>query len=611
MKKLCLILAIFLTLSFVGCGEKTVEIPEYPEDTRQLTEQEYTIYNTVATDDFGRVTYAVDGVKTDKSRDVGIFYFMTLGSANNMSGIYDVSKIIEEYGVEEFGKNSAISPADKCHIWGESVFGYYDSRDPWVIRRHVEMLTFAGIDYLCVDGTNGLLYFYVADVLLEILLEYHNKGWDVPKFSYYLGGPDPASSDTPEYYYDMISLKSVYEQYYKDGKYDDVMYKVDGKPFVVIRESTENYLKTSSDSYLNMLGNYFSFRHRQWPNESTIYDNAMPWMDWGYPQKIHNGAINVSIAQHVTGRFSDTEGSRGRGWNYETEENEHENFTKNINYENQWETALTNDTVENVFLTGWNEWTATKQTTDVPEHNGYLMCDTFNDEYSRDIEPTKTGDLKDNAYLQTIRNIRDFKYTPAQNYAIPVKTFSLSDYSEDLWNGTVTFRDFTGDAIARDYQRYDGGAKYEDYSNRNDIDKIQVARDYKNLYFRIQTVNDITEYRQGDLRWMNLRINTSNSKNKDAMGYEYLLNSKILEDNKSIVLRAGTDGKYKEIGKSEYSVSGNVMIVKVPLSLLGLNAAECEIEFKVTDNVKTTNLLEYYVSGDSAPIGTLNYKFGY
>ena len=100
--------------------------------------------------------------------------------------IFDVSKIIEEYGIEEFGKNSVNSPAEKAHIWGEPVFGYYDSRDPWVIRRQIEMLTFAGVDYLCVDGTNGLLYFYVADIVLETLLEYHNLGWDVPKFSYYL-----------------------------------------------------------------------------------------------------------------------------------------------------------------------------------------------------------------------------------------------------------------------------------------------------------------------------------------------------------------------------------------------------------------------------------------
>lgn len=221
------------------------------------------------------------------------------------------------------------------------------------------------------------------------------------------------------------------------------------------------------------------------------------------------------------------------------------------------------------------------------------------------------GGLKDNAYLQTIRNIRDFKCTPAQNYAIPVKTFELSDFNADLWQNTATFRDFTGDAIARSYQRYDGQSKYEDYSNRNDIDKIQVARDYKNLYFRIQTVENITEYKKGDLRWMNIRINTANTVNKDSMGYEYLLNSKNVGDGKATVLKAKANGGYTELGNSEYAVSENVMIVKVPLSLLGLNAAECEIEFKVTDNVKTTNVLEYYVSGDSAPIGTLNYKFGY
>ena len=615
MKKLCLFLSVLFLLNFCACinssGGSTVNIPEYAEDNRNLTEHQYTVYNTVATDDFGRVTYAVDSVKTDKQRDVGMFYFMTLGSANNISGIFDVSKIIEEYGIEEFGKDSVNSPAEKAHIWGEPVFGYYDSRDPWVIRRQIEMLTFAGVDYICVDGTNGLLYFYVADIVLETLKEYHNKGWDVPKFCYYLGGPDPTDGQ-PVYYFDLISLKDVYEQYYVDGKYDDVMYKVDGKPFVVIREATENYLKSSSDDYLNMLGNYFSFRHRQWPNDSDVYhENALPWMDWEYPQKIHNGAINVSIAQHVTSRFSDTVGSRGRGWNFETGENEHDKFVQNLNYENQWKTSLSNDSVNNVFLTGWNEWTATKQTAGCSENNGYSMCDQFNDEFSRDIEPTKTGGLKDNAYLQTIRNIRDFKYIPAAKYSLPIKSFGLSDFDENLWKGTKTFRDFTGDAIPRSFQRYDGGAMYEDFSNRNDIDKIQVARDNDNLYFRIQTVENITSYRKGDTRWMNLRINTHKSSNKDSMGYEFIVNSKISEEGKSVVQKADKNGKYNDCGTAEYAVNGNVMLVKIPLSSLGLNAADCEIEFKVTDNVKTTDVLEYYVSGDSAPIGRLNYRFGY
>ena len=54
------------------------------------------------------------------------------------------------------------------------------------------------------------------------------------------------------------------------------------------------------------------------------------------------------------------------------------------------------------------------------------------------------------------------------------------------------------------------------------------------------------------------------------------------------------------------------MVVAVPLSALGLTAESCHIEFKVSDNVtKCDDIMDYYVSGDSAPIGRLSYSYGY
>ncbi len=32
-------------------------------------------------------------------------------------------------------------------FWGEPLFGYYQSADPWVLRKHAEMLSDAGIDF--------------------------------------------------------------------------------------------------------------------------------------------------------------------------------------------------------------------------------------------------------------------------------------------------------------------------------------------------------------------------------------------------------------------------------------------------------------------------------
>ena len=41
------------------------------------------------------------------------------------------------------------------HYWGEPLYGDYLSTDPWVIRRHAQLLSAAGIDTLIFDTTNG------------------------------------------------------------------------------------------------------------------------------------------------------------------------------------------------------------------------------------------------------------------------------------------------------------------------------------------------------------------------------------------------------------------------------------------------------------------------
>ncbi len=43
------------------------------------------------------------------------------------------------------------------HHWNEPLFGYYRGTDPWVYRKHAEMLADAGVDVVVFDSTNGSL----------------------------------------------------------------------------------------------------------------------------------------------------------------------------------------------------------------------------------------------------------------------------------------------------------------------------------------------------------------------------------------------------------------------------------------------------------------------
>jgi hypothetical protein len=42
-------------------------------------------------------------------------------------------------------------------FWEEPLFGYYKTTDPWVLRKHAEMLADAGVDVVFFDCTNGSL----------------------------------------------------------------------------------------------------------------------------------------------------------------------------------------------------------------------------------------------------------------------------------------------------------------------------------------------------------------------------------------------------------------------------------------------------------------------
>lgn len=116
-------------------------------------------------------------------RYVGIFYFLWQGQ-HGTSGPYDNSKLenIEGALSSESGWIEAGGGAvGSHHFWGEPLFGYYTSDDEWVMRKHIQMLTDADVDFLVFDATNGYTYAKQALKLMSIHDEYQKDGWDVPQ----------------------------------------------------------------------------------------------------------------------------------------------------------------------------------------------------------------------------------------------------------------------------------------------------------------------------------------------------------------------------------------------------------------------------------------------
>lgn len=589
-KTVCIGLVALTVFSAVACGKRdsSSESESTPaqavDDERNLNDYDFARNSVSSVDALGRVTLAGDG---EESRDVGLFYFLWLGAHASGSKIYDVSDLEENNPDALWATDSDESPVGTYHFWGEPLYGYYHSADPWVITRHVELFTMIGIDYLLFDVTNAVTYDNVLKVLFPILDKYRKQGWDVPKVGF--------MTNTGTY----KVVKRLYSAYYdkdtSDCYYPDLWYSPNGKPLILSNNLYFDEEKPEDKVYID----FFQIRDTQWPNAVYQDEEAFPWMSWTYPQMNHSGTISVSVAQHTANKMSLKDANWGRSFSQKEYVNLEGQSEKGINFQFQWDTALNapktgNEAINNVFVTGWNEWIAIK----FADLSGVYFVDTFDQEYSRDIEMMKGG-YGDNYYLQLFNNIRAFKYSTPVKYKMAKRTIDLS--SGGGWEGVRSYPDFVGDALNRNFRNYLGNEMLTDDTARNDIASVKVAHDSTKMYFRVETAADITPYESGDTSWMNVWIGTK----KNGVGYDYVINREYGK------LCRIENGKYTVAEDCEIYVNGKVMTVAVPLSAIGQTGEIPAIRFKVSDHVVASDAMNFYIGGDSAPIGRLSYTYGY
>ena len=95
-------------------------------------------------------------------------------------------------------------------------------------------------------------------------------------------------------------------------------------------------------------------------------------------------------------------------------------------------------------------------------------------------------------------------------------------------------------------------------------------------------------------------------------GYDYLINAQPNGNTTSVSRFTGNGFEYTNTASADLRVNGNGMLVRVRLSDIGLSGNNVQFSFKVCDNVTSQgDIMDYYVSGDCAPLGRLNYTYGY
>ena len=601
-------------------------------DTRpvnQSTNIEYTYENLVATDVYGREVLPRGKAVTDEQgnvlkRDVGMFYYLLNGNHPNIeTEVYDISVILKEHPELVFDSSAAsniISPVNQQHWWGEPLFGYYRTLDPWVINKHMQMLMDMDLDFLGFDTTNILAYVNVTDVIVDTLVYYKQQGFKVPKLMWV------CNTDSHE------KVEELYNSYFNEATagprgyyYPDLWYSPNGKPLVSVNKADFlNITPAQREAY-----NAIDAVTTQWPNEPHE-DDAFSWMEFVYPQQSHNGQMNVSVMQHAKTVVASDEGRNwGRGYSHPEGVTEYgsgrgassqrnrinagtnslEAGRAGLNLSRQWDTVYstleTDDPVNCVFITQFNEWTTPKYNM----NGGVKYIDEYSEEYSRDIEPMKGG-YGDNLLLLTRAKVDRYKYEVATRYTLPKNTITGID--DGKWEGVRSFVNYVSPdwAINRDFLRYGSTTeRYKNDTSRNRIKTVQATHDETNLYIKVTTAEELTKRIAGDYNYMNVWIGSGSG--SSFSGFNYVLNRKPGASGKTSIERNKGGFSWESIGEVSIDYSDNAMFITVPLASIGADADSPAIRLKVSDNVLDPNdIMNFYVNGNSAPLGRYAYAYG-
>ncbi len=551
-----------------------------------------------ACDGLGRTLPGHDqtgGVRKDKY--VGIFYWTWHCAHAKSTDPHNVTEILAKYPEALCDlEHPAWGRKQAPHHWNEPLFGYYNTIDKWVLRRHAEMLADAGVDVVIFDNTNGTMTWRESyTLLLEAFAEARADGVKTPQISFILPFFDEKLA--------AIQLRDLYTDLYRPDKHRDLWFFWKGKPLIMAMPDGLD----AADPLDAEIREFFTFR----PGQPSYVQGQMRPDHWGwlsvYPQQIYRNAdgspeqITVGVAQNHSAElgltamngvnvFGRTYTSKG----YDTRENA---VLYGANFAEQFEYALEVDP-EFIFVTGWNEWVAGRFEHWQGVDNAFP--DQFNDYFSRDIEPSK-GQLKDHYYYQLVSYIRRFKGTRSLPAASAPVTICPED-SPEQWNAVEpTYYAYRGNTKNRDCDGY-LTTHYTNTSGRNDIVAAKVARDSENVYFYVECADTITS--SDDPCWMRLLLNTGDGDSWEGIQF-------ILNRTKAGMLERSTGGwNWEEIGKIPINVTGNTLTAIIPRIMLGLDKGGFTLRFKWADNnLAEGDILDLYQYGDAAPGGRFMYRY--
>lgn len=563
----------------------------------------------VATDALGRnITVGKEaGIRKDKY--VGVFYFIWQGAhgydehgkgvrADEGVGQKLPTDTVSPYDITQLlaknPENPQYGPIHAFHYWGEPYFGYYLPDDEWVIRKHAQMLSDAGIDVMVLDVTNAAIYLPQVTKIAETLRLMRKEGKTTPSLAFIV-------NSVPE-----KTVQRLYDQIYKKGLFNDLWFYWKGKPLLLCPPEA---LNDETRGFFNFRQSWAWSKGQKWFGDGkdkwTWLDHTPQSFGW-HESKDKPEQISVAIAEHPMSNI-------GRSFHDGKQPDVHRPG-EGLYFAEQWKRALEVDP-EFVFVTGWNEWVAMRFNDGKSaymlgkkiEKGETYFVDLYNAEYSRDAEPVK-GDFNDNYYYQLVDNIRKFKGTRNIPTYKSMNTLKIDGNFKDWTKVEAVFIDDAGDTFHRKHAGWGRIKKYVNTTGRNDIIESRITSDQNNIYFYVKTAQPLTAWDSAD--WMRLYIGIKDKTQADWEGLHFMVNRKPINSQKTILERSKGGWNWEKAGHISYRTHKNEMELAVSKKALGITGNHFMLDFKWADNSPADgNAMHWLDKGDAAPNARFRYRY--
>ena len=384
----------------------------------------------------------------------------------------------------------------------------------------------------------------------------------------------------------------------------------DGHPVAGDREFAVSIRNPAYDE----IRSFFTFRD---PEPSYFKGPSAPnqwsWLEV-YPQHVFTNAcdekemMSVGVAQNAVGRrlgAMSEPNSMGRSYHNGTFDRAPGAVNYGYNFAEQWERALQEDP-QFVFVTGWNEWIASRFTEFCGVKGPAVFPDECDQEHSRDIEPMRGGH-GDNYYYQLVAAVRQYKgVRPIPS--VRSRAIRIDGRFDDWREVEPEFRDDIGDPVRRDHPGWGRAGRYVNLSGRNDIVAAKVSSEGTNVCFYVRTRAPLTP--RTDPNWMLLFIDADQNPTNGWLGYDIVVNRTAAVPGRARLERhVGNGYQWGAAIEITCCAAGNELELSIPKSVLGLARLPAAIDFKWTDNIRQTGeWSDFTLNGDAAPNDRFNYR---